>query len=100
MGETNLAIPHRMPVGLPLPSHYFCRMQHDHLRGEIERLFPQVEQIVAQSDFGREAIEKVRTVVDRAKIAVQKRDLAALREQIEGLGRTQRMFKGVVAKTL
>ncbi|MFO0678488.1 MAG: molecular chaperone DnaK [Polyangiaceae bacterium] len=66
---------------------------------EIERLFPQVQQVVASSDFGRDAIDKARTIVDKAKVAIQKRDIGAVKEQIEGLTRTQRMFKGVVAKT-
>ncbi len=69
------------------------------LTTEIERLFPQVEQIVASSDFGRDAIEKARQVVAKAKQAIDKKDAAALKEQLEGLARTQRMFKGVVAKT-
>ncbi len=69
------------------------------LTAEIERLFPQVEQIVAASDFGREAIDKAKTIVVKAKQAMDRKDVAALKEQIEGLSRTQRMFKGVVAKT-
>ncbi len=68
------------------------------LAAEIEKLFPQVEQIVAASDFGREAIDKARGIVTRARAAIDKKDAAALKEHIEGLSRTQRMFKGVVAK--
>ena len=69
------------------------------LVGEIERLFPQVEQIVAASDFGRDAIEKARAIVAKARAAIAKRDVAAVKAEIEGLSRTHRMFKGVVAKT-
>jgi molecular chaperone DnaK len=72
----------------------------ERLIADIERLLPQVEKVVAQSDFGREAIDKARVIVDRAKNAVGRKDLAMMREQIEALARTQRMFKGVVAKTL
>jgi molecular chaperone DnaK len=68
------------------------------LAAEIEKLFPQVEQIVAASDFGREAIDKARGIVTRARTAIERKDAAALKEHIEGLSRTQRMFKGVVAK--
>jgi molecular chaperone DnaK len=68
------------------------------LTTEIEKLFPQVEQIVAASDFGREAIDKARGIVARTRQAIDKKDAALLKEQIEGLSRTQRMFKGVVAK--
>ncbi len=77
-----------------------AKQEAERLVGEIERLFPQVEQIVAQSDFGREAIDKARVIVDRAKNAVTRKDVAMIKEQIEGLARTQRMFKGVVAKTI
>ena len=69
------------------------------LIGEIERLFPQVEKIVAASDFGRDAIDKAKAIIDKAKDAIAKKDAGALKEQIEGLSRTLRMFKGVVAKT-
>jgi molecular chaperone DnaK len=65
---------------------------------EIERMFPQVEQIVAASDFGRDAIGKARGIVDRARQAMAKKDAAAVREQLEALARTHRMFKGVVSR--
>jgi molecular chaperone DnaK len=75
------------------------RQEAEKLVTEIERLFPQVEQIVASSDFGRDAIEKARTIVAKARQCIQRRDVPAIKEQIDGLTRTQRMFKGVVAKT-
>jgi molecular chaperone DnaK len=61
-------------------------------------MFPQVEHIVAASDFGRDAIGKARTIVERARQAISKKDVAAVREQMESLARTHRMFKGVVAR--
>jgi molecular chaperone DnaK len=76
-----------------------AKQEAEKLIGEIEKLFPQVQQIVASSDFGRDAIEKAKAIVDKARAAIEKRDAAAVREQIEGLTRTHRMFKGVVAKT-
>ncbi len=75
------------------------KQEAEKLTIEIERLFPQVEQIVAASDFGRDAIEKARAVVSRARQAIERKDVAAVKEQLEGLTRTHRMFKGVVAKT-
>jgi molecular chaperone DnaK len=65
---------------------------------QIEQLLPDVEQAVASSDFGKDAIGKAKAVVERARAAIGKKDVGAVREQIEGLSRTQRMFKGVVAK--
>jgi molecular chaperone DnaK len=76
-----------------------AKQEAEKLIGEIEKLFPQVQQIVASSDFGRDAIEKAKAIVDKARQAITRKDAAAVKEQIEGLTRTHRMFKGVVAKT-
>jgi molecular chaperone DnaK len=76
-----------------------AKQEAERIVGEIERMFPQVEQIVASSDFGRDAIEKARAIVAKARAAIGKKDAAAVKGEIEGLARTQRMFKGVVSKT-
>jgi molecular chaperone DnaK len=76
-----------------------AKQEAEKLIAEIEKLFPQVQQIVASSDFGRDAIEKAKAIVEKARAAIEKRDAALVKEQIEGLTRTHRMFKGVVAKT-
>ncbi|MCA9583904.1 MAG: molecular chaperone DnaK [Myxococcales bacterium] len=76
-----------------------ARQEAEKLIAEIQKLFPQVEQIVATSDFGRDAIEKAKSIVDKANQAIEKREASLVKEQIEGLTRTHRMFKGVVAKT-
>jgi molecular chaperone DnaK len=76
-----------------------AKQEAERFVGEIERLLPQVEQIVAASDFGRDAIEKARSIVAKARSAIAKRDIATVKGEIEGLSRTHRMFKGVVAKT-
>jgi molecular chaperone DnaK len=76
-----------------------AKQEAERFVSEIERLLPQVEQIVAASDFGRDAIDKARTIVTKARSAIAKRDIATVKGEIEGLSRTHRMFKGVVAKT-
>jgi molecular chaperone DnaK len=75
-----------------------AKQEAEALIGDIEKLFPDVQRVVAGSDFGRDAIDKARSVVDRAKAMIQAGDATALKEQIEALARTQRMFKGVVGK--
>ena len=75
------------------------RQQAETLIAEIERLFPEVESIVAGSDFGRDAIDKARGVVDKARTCSSRGDIERLEEELESLGRTQRMFKGVVGKS-
>lgn len=65
---------------------------------EIESMFPRVEMVVASSDFGRDAIGKARSVVERCREAISRKDLSGLRGLMESLARTHRMFKGVVAR--
>jgi molecular chaperone DnaK len=66
---------------------------------EIEGLFPRVEQAIAGSDFGQDAIKRARTVIERARQGFQNRDTQTVIESTEALSRTLNMFKGVVAKT-
>jgi molecular chaperone DnaK len=66
---------------------------------EIEGLFPRVEQAIAGSDFGQDAVKKARSVIDRARQGIQSRDQQAVGDSTEALTRTLNMFKGVVAKT-
>jgi len=68
------------------------------LIAQIEALFPEVEQVVAGSDFGRDAIDKARGVVDKARALIKARKTDELLDHIDALARTQRMFKGVVGK--
>ncbi|MGB5809321.1 MAG: molecular chaperone DnaK [Polyangiales bacterium] len=75
------------------------RQEAETLIAEIERLFPEVEQIVAGSDFGRDAIDKAKGVFDNARTLLERGDIGGLKEELESLGRTQRMFKGVVGKS-
>jgi molecular chaperone DnaK len=75
------------------------KQQAETLIAEIEKLFPEVEAVVAGSDFGRDAIDKARAVVERARNLMERNDAAGLKEQIDALTRTQRMFKGVVGKS-
>ena len=75
-----------------------ARQEAEKLIAEIERMFPQVEVVVAASDFGREAVSKARRILNSAKDALENRDLASLKSQIEALSRTHRVFKGVVNK--
>ncbi len=64
----------------------------------VEKLFSEVERAVGGADFGRDAIDKARGVLERARRAIDSRHTATVREQIEHLERTERMFKGVVAR--
>ena len=66
---------------------------------EIEKLFPEVEAVVAGSDFGRDALVKARTAVDHCANLLEAGDIDALKDELELLARQQRMFRGVIGQT-
>jgi molecular chaperone DnaK len=74
------------------------RQRAESLISEVESMFPVVERVVGASDFGRDALAKARSVVERARQAVQRKDTIAVREQVDMLERTIRMFRGVVSR--
>ena len=74
------------------------RQRAESLMAEVESMFPIVERVVGASDFGRDALAKARSVVERARHAVQRKDTQAVREQVDMLERTIRMFRGVVSR--
>ncbi len=76
-----------------------ARQEAETMIAEIERLFPDVERIVGTADFGRDAIAKAQGIVEATKKAITQKDTALLKEQLEQLARTERMFRGVVART-
>jgi molecular chaperone DnaK len=75
------------------------RQQAESLMTEIERLFPDVERVVGGADFGRDAISKAQGVLERVRKAIERKDTGAVKDQLDQLARTERMFKGVVART-
>lgn len=74
------------------------RQEAEGLIDEIQRLFEKVAKVVGGSDYGRDALDKAQGVIERTRTAVERRDGAALKEQVDALNRTLRMFKGVVSK--
>lgn len=79
--------------------HEELRQRAQTLVSEIERLLPDVEAVVAGSEFGRDAIDKARANISRAHSLIERGDPASLSEHIDALARTERMFKGVVGKS-
>jgi molecular chaperone DnaK len=76
-----------------------AKQEAEKLIAQIEKLFPEVEKAVIESEFGRDAMNKARAVVDTAKTLIRKGETEALLQQIDALGRTRRMFKGVLGKS-
>ena len=48
---------------------------------------------------GQEALSKARVLIDNAKTAIAEKDVAKLNDAVETLKRTQKMFKGVLARS-
>ena len=66
---------------------------------ELDRMFSKVEEMVTGSEFGQEALAKAKDLIDRSHKAIEARDLQMVLESIETLKRTQKMFKGVLARS-
>jgi molecular chaperone DnaK len=63
---------------------YEARKQEaEGLMHEIERLFDKVSKVVGGSDYGRDALDKAQGVIERTKVAIDRHDSAALKEQVE-----------------
>jgi len=74
------------------------KQEAETLIAEIERLFPEIERAVGSADFGRDALSKARSAVDRTRAAITSKNTDEVAQQVEQLGRTLRMFKGVVTR--
>ena len=66
---------------------------------EIEALVPAVTAALARSRFGKDAVEKAQSVVDRARAAIAARDAQQLATLDEQLDRTLQLFKGLASGT-
>lgn len=75
-----------------------AKQEAETLMAEIEHMFPEIERVVGGADFGRDAIAKARSAVDKTRAAIASKDTTLLKEQVDQLARTQRMFKGVVSR--
>ncbi|MDJ0762673.1 MAG: molecular chaperone DnaK [Myxococcota bacterium] len=76
-----------------------ARQEAERIIRELNRMFSQVERMVVGSEFGREALEKAKEIIRRARSAVKENNLDQLNAEIETLKRTQKMFKGVLGKS-
>ena len=76
------------------------KQEAETLIAEIERLFPEVERVVGSARLRprRASPRRAPWSNGRAPPSLRK-DTAAVEEQVEQLGRTQRMFKGVVSRS-
>ena len=65
----------------------------------LERfVVPQVSDIVSDSQFGQDALNKAKVVLERAKLAISQRNLRQIIDAGETLSRTLYLFRSVVQK--
>ena len=76
-----------------------ARQEAEKIMRELDRMFGKVESMVEGSEFGKEALGKARDLISRAQEAIAAQDVAQLNEAIDTLKRTQKMFKGVLARS-
>lgn len=75
-----------------------ARQELERLMAQVKQLIPQVEGVVGDSEFGHDVLRKAKEVISRADASLTQGNVSQLRTEIETLQRTQRMFKGVVAR--
>jgi molecular chaperone DnaK len=75
-----------------------AKQEAETLIAEIERLFPEIERVVGSADFGRDAIAKAKSTVEKTRAAIAQKDTKLVKDHVDQLARTQRMFKGVVSR--
>jgi molecular chaperone DnaK len=75
------------------------RQEAEKIMRDIERMFVKVEEAVQGSEFGKEALSKARELIQRTQAAIDDGSAERLGEALETLKRTQKMFKGVLARS-
>ncbi len=65
----------------------------------VRALLPEIEDVMYDSRFGREALAKTQSIIDRALPAMQRGDVQQLKEITESLERTLGMFQQVMSKS-
>ena len=65
---------------------------------EVERLLPQVQEVMAGSTLGMDALSKANDAIKRAKKAMNGDDLSQLVSSSQALNRTLAVFTGIVER--
>jgi molecular chaperone DnaK len=74
------------------------RTELNALLRDVEKLVPDVERVIAGSEFGQDALRKVSETVDRAKAAIESKSKEAVEENKSAVERTLKMLRGVAQK--
>jgi molecular chaperone DnaK len=74
------------------------KVEAERVMREIERLMPQVQEKLASSSFGGDALKRAEQSIGRTKDALQAEDRDALLSSMEPLKKTLEMLRGVASK--
>jgi molecular chaperone DnaK len=74
------------------------RQRVEKLVEETEGLLPEVVKVLAGTPFGDDSLNSVRSILADARAAMDRRDLTALEQVADPLGRTLTMFRGLVRR--
>lgn len=74
------------------------KTEAERLMREVSKLFPDVKGLVADTDFGVDAVKKAETSLSRARTAIEARDERSLKSAVQSLERTLTMFQGVIER--
>lgn len=75
-----------------------ARQEFEKLLSEVEGLRPKVEAAVRDSDFGRDAAVKAQSVIEEARATLGSNELRRIKDGMDPLTRTLRMFRGIVPR--
>jgi molecular chaperone DnaK len=76
-----------------------ARQDLEKLCDEADSLMPNVEQMLSGTPFGADSISQVRSILEEARTAVERRDSEEIARVAEPLTRTLKMFRGLVQTT-
>jgi molecular chaperone DnaK len=65
---------------------------------EIQKLFPVVEEVLSESHYSADAINKAKSLLARAQGAIESRSIESLLSSLDGLKKTLVTFQGIAAR--
>ncbi len=74
------------------------RQELEALLRDVEGLFPTVRDVVAGSDFGKDAVAKAQRTVELARTAIATKSLDSMLASVDQLTRTLALFRGVIQR--
>ncbi len=74
------------------------KSQADLLLHEIDKLYPSVQTIIAESQYSEDALKRTQSTISRARNAIDRKDIESLASVLDDLKRTLNMFQSLAAR--